>query len=59
MKILLVDDHALFRAGLRMLLTTICHDATTLEAATIADGVALAQQHPGSGVMPAGPVIEE
>ena len=29
-----------------MLLTTICHDATTLEAATIADGVALAEQHP-------------
>ena len=46
MKILLVDDHALFRAGLRMLLTTICHDATTLEAATIAAGIALAQEHP-------------
>ena len=29
-----------------MLLTTICHGATTLEAATIADGVALAEQHP-------------
>jgi len=46
MKILLVDDHALFRAGLRMLLTTICHDATTLEAATIAAGISLAQAHP-------------
>jgi DNA-binding NarL/FixJ family response regulator len=29
-----------------MLLTPICHDATTLEAATIAAGIALAQQHP-------------
>ena len=46
MKILLVDDHALFRAGLRMLLTTICHNATTLEAATIAEGIALTQAHP-------------
>jgi DNA-binding NarL/FixJ family response regulator len=46
MKILLVDDHALFRAGLRMLLTTICRDATTLEAGTIAAGIALAQEHP-------------
>ena len=45
MKILLVDDHALFRAGLRMLLTTICHDATTLEAATVAEGIALAHAH--------------
>jgi DNA-binding NarL/FixJ family response regulator len=29
-----------------MLLTTICHDATTLEAATIAEGIALTQAHP-------------
>jgi two-component system, NarL family, nitrate/nitrite response regulator NarL len=28
-----------------MLLTTICHGATTLEAANVADGVALAQEH--------------
>jgi len=46
MKILLVDDHALFRAGLRMLLTTICQDATTLEAATTAEGIALTHAHP-------------
>jgi two-component system nitrate/nitrite response regulator NarL len=29
-----------------MLLTTICHDATTMEAATVAEGIALAHQHP-------------
>jgi two-component system, NarL family, nitrate/nitrite response regulator NarL len=29
-----------------MLLTTICHDATTLEAATVAEGIALAHEHP-------------
>lgn len=37
MKILLVDDHALFRAGLRLLLGTIGHDITILEAATIGE----------------------
>lgn len=43
MKILLVDDHALFRAGLRLLLRAIRPDATVLEAGSIAEGVALAQ----------------
>jgi DNA-binding NarL/FixJ family response regulator len=46
MKILLVDDHALFRAGLRMLLRTIHQDATTLEASTTAEGIALTRAHP-------------
>jgi DNA-binding NarL/FixJ family response regulator len=45
-KILLVDDHALFRAGLRMLLTTIRPEARTAEAATVAEAVAYAQQNP-------------
>jgi len=45
-QVLLVDDHALFRAGLRMLLTTICPGATTLEAATIAEAQALIAAHP-------------
>jgi hypothetical protein len=32
MKILLLDDHALFRAGLRLLLGTIGRNLATLEA---------------------------
>lgn len=41
MKVLLVDDHAMFRAGLRMLMTTICPGASALEAATIGEAVTL------------------
>ena len=46
MKILIVDDHALFRAGLRMLLATIGHKVTCLEAASVADALALIGQNP-------------
>ncbi len=46
MKILLVDDHALFRAGLRLLLSTIHHDARLIEASTLAEAAALATAHP-------------
>jgi DNA-binding NarL/FixJ family response regulator len=46
MKILLVDDHALFRAGLRMLLTTICPDATTFDAGSVSDAIAIAKANP-------------
>jgi DNA-binding NarL/FixJ family response regulator len=45
-KVLLVDDHAMFRAGLRMLMTTICPGATALEAATIAEALSLLTSHP-------------
>ncbi len=45
MKILIVDDHALFRAGLRMLLATIGQDTTCLEAPTIAEALTLITQH--------------
>ena len=45
MKILIVDDHALFRAGLRMLLATIGQDAVCLEAPTIAEALTLIAQH--------------
>jgi DNA-binding NarL/FixJ family response regulator len=45
-KILIVDDHALFRAGLRMLLATIGHQVTCIEAASVADALALMQQNP-------------
>jgi len=41
MKILLVDDHALFRAGLRMLLTTYHREAVMLEAATMMEALEL------------------
>jgi DNA-binding NarL/FixJ family response regulator len=45
-KILIVDDHALFRAGLRMLLATIGHQVTCLEAASVADALVLIGQNP-------------
>jgi len=40
-KILIVDDHALFRAGLRMLLATIGHNVSCVEAATVAEALAM------------------
>lgn len=46
MKVLLVDDHALFRAGLRLLMATISPDATILEAATISEALAIVATHP-------------
>ena len=46
MKILLVDDHALFRAGLRMLLSAIDRDAFLLEAGTLAEALAIAAGTP-------------
>ncbi len=46
MKILLLDDHALFRAGLRLLLGTLNRNASVLEAGTINEAIALADQHP-------------
>ena len=46
MKILLLDDHALFRAGLRLLLETLDQSAITFEAGTIAEAVAIAEQTP-------------
>jgi DNA-binding NarL/FixJ family response regulator len=44
-KILIVDDHALFRAGLRMLLSTIGQNVICLEAADVKEGLALISQH--------------
>lgn len=46
MKILPVDDHALFRAGLRMLLTTMCQNAMTFDAASVTEALAIAQANP-------------
>lgn len=45
-KVLIVDDHALFRAGLRMLLSTIGSSVRCLEAGNIADALELITQHP-------------
>lgn len=45
MKILLVDDHALFRAGLRLLLTTVDPDIAVFEAGTLAEATALSVSH--------------
>jgi DNA-binding NarL/FixJ family response regulator len=44
-KILIVDDHALFRAGLRMLLAAIGQDVICLEAANLLEAQALIAQH--------------
>jgi DNA-binding NarL/FixJ family response regulator len=46
MKILIVDDHALFRAGLRMLLAAIGRNIRCLEAADVNEALALIAQHP-------------
>jgi DNA-binding NarL/FixJ family response regulator len=44
-KILIVDDHALFRAGLRMLLGTIGQNVECLEAANVSDALTLISRH--------------
>jgi DNA-binding NarL/FixJ family response regulator len=44
-KLLIVDDHALFRAGLRMLLATIAQNVTCLEADDIGTALSLIAQH--------------
>jgi DNA-binding NarL/FixJ family response regulator len=46
MKILLLDDHALFRAGLRLLLETLDHHTEILEAGSIAEALMLVAEHP-------------
>lgn len=45
MKILIVDDHALFRAGLRILLAAIAQNVSCLEAATVGEALGLIAQH--------------
>ncbi len=45
MKILIVDDHALFRAGLRLLLATIGQDVVCIEAGTIDEAIDLIALH--------------
>lgn len=45
MDILLVDDHALFRAGLRLLLASLRPDMRFLEASSIDDALAQALEH--------------
>jgi DNA-binding NarL/FixJ family response regulator len=44
-KILILDDHVLFRAGLRMLLSAIDHNVSCVEAATLTDALALIAEH--------------
>lgn len=46
MNVLLVDDHSLFRAGLRLLLSAMDRDIQSLEAATLTEAIALARTHP-------------
>ena len=46
MKILLVDDHALFRDGMRYVLQQLPEEIEIMEAGNFADGLKLAMQHP-------------
>lgn len=46
MRILLIDDHPLFRAGLELLLKELEPKASVFHAGTCAEGVALAQKKP-------------
>ena len=47
MKVLLVDDHALFRAGLRLLVSAVLRTVQILEAGTLAEATALASRTAG------------
>lgn len=47
MKILLIDNHALFREGLRHILQQLPSGAQILEAGSFAEGLELAGRHPG------------
>ncbi|NRF69875.1 response regulator transcription factor [Aquincola sp. S2] len=44
MKILLVDDHALFREGLKLVLARLSPDSVTLEAGTLGDALRIARE---------------
>lgn len=46
MKILLVDDHALFREGMRYVLQQLPEKVEILEAGDFPDGLKIAMQHP-------------
>jgi DNA-binding NarL/FixJ family response regulator len=46
-KILLVDDHALFRAGLRLLVSTILRNVQVFEAGSLAQALETASAHEG------------
>jgi len=46
MKILLVDDHALFRDGMRHVLQRLPEEVEILEAGNFPDGLKVAAQHP-------------
>lgn len=46
MKILLVDDHALFRDGMRYVLQQLSEEVEILEAGNFPDGLKLVMQHP-------------
>lgn len=46
LKILLVDDHALFRDGLRYVLQQLPEEVEIMEAGNFQDGLKLATQHP-------------
>lgn len=45
MKILILDDHALFRDGLNYMLQSIAPEINLIEAATVDSAVALIQEH--------------
>lgn len=46
MKILLIDDHSLFRAGMRLLLASIDRSAQIVEAGSLADALRQVSAHP-------------
>jgi DNA-binding NarL/FixJ family response regulator len=46
MKLLLVEDHDLFREGLKLILTKLDAQLVLIEATNLTDGIAAASQHP-------------
>jgi DNA-binding NarL/FixJ family response regulator len=51
MRILVCDDHAIFRAGLRAVLRELSADAELLEAPDVAQALALAKAHPDTDLV--------
>lgn len=47
MKVLLVDDHALFRAGLRLLVSAVLRNVEVVEASTLGEAIGLVKRTSG------------
>lgn len=51
MKILIIDDHQLFREGLKLILSRLNAEIVPLEAAALDEALSLARQHPDIAIV--------